>query len=306
LNIAVVGGSGFIGSHIVDALLKQNHRVVDYDIMRPHRPEVPHIYVDILSPSRSRVALAGDHDALYMLAATANVGDVYRSPAEAVQVNVGGTANVLEAVRHYDIQRIILASTVWVYAGATVSQCDEDTPLVPQRIDHVYTATKIAAELLVYSYSKLYGIKYTVLRYGIPYGERARTGTVIAEFVRRAARHEPLQIHGDGTQKRCYLYVADLAAANVMSLSDQAVNKTYNVEGLEEVSVNQIADRIDQLMGPVKVEHVAARQGDYDLKTASTRRIEEELGWRPTTSFDEGLQRYIQWYLREGDVHNAG
>src|SRR5207245_4630347 len=99
--------------------------------------------------------------------------------------------------------------------------------------------------MLTHSYSKLYGIKYTILRYVIPYGPRARSGTAIAEFVRRALNHLPIVIQGDGHQKRRFIYVSDLADASAMALSPKAVNKTYNVDGPEETSILEIANKVN-------------------------------------------------------------
>ncbi len=296
MNIGVVGGSGFIGSHIVDKLVEAEMTVTDFDIMPPRNEKARHIYVDILDASKSIVAMAGEYDVIYMLAAMANVGDVFRSPTEAVEVNISGTANVLEAVRRHDIPRIILASTVWVYSAAQPQECDEDTPLKPGDVDHVYTATKIACEMLTCSYAKLYGVKFTILRYGIPYGPRARSGTVIAEFVRRALNRQPIMIQGDGRQMRRFIYVEDLAAANVLAVSEKALNKTYNVDGVEEVSILDIANKVNALLGPIEVKFTEPRPGDFRPKVAKSARITADLGWTASTSFDEGLKKYIEWY----------
>ena len=296
MTVAIVGGSGFIGSHLIDQLLSADFEVTDFDIMPPPNLAARHVYLDMLDPSKTVIALAGEYEALYMLAAMANVGDVYRSPTQAVETNVLGTVNVLEAARRHDIPRFILASTVWVYGTAPDHLCTEDSPLLAQKVDHVYTATKIAAELLTYSYAKLYGIHYTVLRYGIPYGPRARSGTVMAEFVKRALNGKPMVIQGDGKQKRRFVYVEDLAQANVLALSEKATNKTYNVDGPEEITVLEIAQSINDLLGPVQIQFEPARSGDYALHVASTERIEQDLGWRPKTAFKDGLAKYVKWY----------
>jgi len=292
MNVGVVGGSGFIGSHIVDRLVDSGHTVTDFDIMPPHNPQARHIYVDILDESKAIVALAGEYDAVYLLAAMANVGDVFKNPTQAVEVNVVGTANILEAARRHDIPRVILASTVWIYSAST-DICSEETPLVLSQVDHVYTATKIAGEMLTYSYARLYGLKYTVLRYGIPYGPRARSGTVIAEFVKRAVKREPIVIQGDGLQKRRFIYVEDLAEANVKALSDKAANKTYNVEGPEDTTILEIAQKVNEMLGPIEIRFVEARPGDYHPKVVPNDSIERDLGWHPSTSFDVGLRRPI-------------
>src|SRR3970040_1696013 len=123
MNVGVVGGSGFIGSHVIDRLVHEHHEVTDFDIMPPPNPTARHIYMDILDSSNTVVALAGEYDALYMLAAMANVGDVFKNPTQAVEVNVVGTANILEAARRHDIPRVILASTVWIYSASSTDIC---------------------------------------------------------------------------------------------------------------------------------------------------------------------------------------
>ena len=296
MNVGVVGGSGFIGSHVLGRLKAEGHQVTDFDIMPPVGAADRHIYVDILDLSKTLIALAGEYEALYMLAAMANVGDVFKNPTEAVEVNVTGTVNVLEAVRRHDIPRVVLASTIWVYSASTANECTEDSPLTLGKVDHVYTATKIASELLTHSYARLYGIKYTILRYGIPYGPGARSGTAIAEFVKRAFARTPITIHGDGLQRRRFLYVKDLAEANVLALSQTGANKTYNVDGREEVAIIDVARKVNDLIGPVEIKFIEARPGDYAPKNISSQLIESELGWKPATPLNEGLKRYIDWY----------
>jgi UDP-glucose 4-epimerase len=179
MNIGVIGGSGFIGSHVVDKLVEAGHEVTVFDIMTPHRNDVRHIYIDITDLSKTTVALTGHYDGIYLLAAMADVNDVYKNPVESGQVNIMAVANVLEAARRNGIPRVILASTVWVYEMAEDTNVTEDTPLRPDKVNHVYTASKLAAELYCHGYGKLYKQQFTILRYGIPYGPRARQGTVI-------------------------------------------------------------------------------------------------------------------------------
>jgi len=116
MNIGVIGGSGFIGSHVVDKLIEAGHEVTIFDMMKPQRDDVRHIYIDITDLSKTAVALTGAYDAVYMLAAMADVNDVYKNPVETGHVNILAVANVLEAARRNEIGRVILASTVWVYS----------------------------------------------------------------------------------------------------------------------------------------------------------------------------------------------
>lgn len=307
MNIAVVGGSGFIGSHLVDKLVEHGHEVTVFDIMKPHRGDIRHIYIDIASSARTTVALTGYYDAVYMLAAVANVNDVYGNPVETGEVNIMAIANVLEAARRSNIPRVILASTVWVYEMAEdngVNGVNEDTPLCIHKVNHIYTASKVAAELYCYSYQKLYQQDFTILRYGIPYGPRGRAGTVITNFVARALRGEPLTVFGDGNQYRNFIYIEDLVEGNIAALKDIARNQTYNLEGSRPVSVREIAEIVKRLVGNVEIEYKEARPGDCNGRIVSADKAKMELGWQPKVDIEEGIRRYTEWYKSHNGPKN--
>lgn len=294
MRVAVIGGSGFIGSHIVDRLLEAGHDLTVFDIMKPHR-DVRHIFIDIMDFHRTVVALAGDFDAFYVLAAMANVNDVFKNPLETAIVNFQGVVNILEAVRRYG-GRLIFASTVWVYMLANEEQVDEETSLLIQNINHPYTASKIGAELYIQSYQKVYGLEFTILRYGIPYGPRGRGGTVITNFVDRALKNEPLTIHGDGSQYRNFIYVEDLVEGNVAALQDIAKNKIYNLEGMRPITIKEVGETVSKLIPGVKIEYKDARAGDFKGKIASNEKAYRELGWKPKVDIEEGISKYIDWH----------
>jgi UDP-glucose 4-epimerase len=243
------------------------------------------------------MALSGI-DAIYHLGAIADVKDVYNEPHYAESINVRGTINILEATRLSGvIKRLIFASTIWVYSDCLVEKVDETTPLISP--SHLYTATKLASEHYCKAYSKLYGLKTTILRYGIPYGPRARDGAVIPMFVRKALKGDPITIEGDGSQYRKFIYVEDLAEANVLALKGIAQNKTYNLDGDEKITIKQIAETIKKIIGNVKIEYTPTRPGDFSGKDVSIRLAEKELGWKPKVSFEEGLKRYILWLKKQ-------
>lgn len=295
MKVGVIGGSGFIGSHVVDKLVDAGHDVTVFDIMTPHRSDVRHIVADILDGGRTTVALAGEYDAIYLLAAVANVNDVYHIPVESMQTNVMAVANVLEGARRTGAKRVILASTAWVYGMSDRPEVDEETPLSVNSVNHVYTASKVSAEMLCHSYSKLYKLDTTILRYGIPYGPRARMGTVLATFVNRAMKGQPIVIQGDGSAWRNFVYVEDLALGNVAALQDAAKNQTFNLEGSERTSVRQIADMVKEFFPKADIRYVEARAGDLAPKIVSNKKAEQLLGWKPTVSFEDGAARYIRW-----------
>ncbi len=295
MKVAVIGGSGFIGSHLVDKLIENGHNVTVYDIMKPHRDDVGHIFIDLMDFHRTVVALAGDYEVYYVLAAMANVNDIFKNPLETAIVNFQGIVNILEAVRRYG-GRLIFSSTVWVYMLANEEKVSEETPLLVQNVNHTYTASKIAAELYIQSYNKLYGLEFSILRYGIPYGPRGRGGTVITNFVDRAFRKEPLLIHGDGSQYRNFIFVEDLADGNIAALQDIAKNKIYNLEGIRPITIKEVAETVSKLVGGVKIEYRAQRSGDFKGKIASNERAFKELGWKPKVDIEQGIKKYIEWY----------
>jgi len=296
MRVLVTGGSGFIGSHVVDRLRAHGVTPRVFDLVRsPYHPpgEVESFLGSLMDPEALRLAMAGCH-AVVHLAAVADVKDVHEEPSYAENINTRGTLNVLDAARRADVGRVIYGSTTWVYSDCLRDDVDEDTPIPPPR--HLYTATKLAGETYCCAYSALYGIEYTILRFGIPYGPRARNGAVVPTFVKKALAGKPLTVAGDGLQFRKFVYVEDLAEGVVLALKRVAVNRVYNLDGDERVSVLGIAETVRDVVGDVPIVHTEARPGDFAGKEVSTTRARLELGWRPATSFADGVSRYIDWF----------
>src|SRR6266576_5990544 len=245
-TVAVTGGAGFIGSHVVDALLGAGYAVRVLDQRPPRQSDAEWAEVDLLEQDALTDALKGCGP-VFHLAAMADVNDVIAQPAESVAVTVLGAARVLEAARRADTGRVILASTVWVYAATHGDVVDEDTPFDLRAERHIYASSKLAAEMFCADYATLFGRPYTVLRYGIPFGPRMRGDLVVAAFLLRALRGEPLRIDGDGSQERRFVYVQDLAAAHVLALRDIAENRTYNLESSEAISIRRLAETVRDL-----------------------------------------------------------
>jgi UDP-glucose 4-epimerase len=302
MKVAVTGGSGFIGSHVVDRLHEAGHDVTVVDTRPAHRRDVVYRDADVLDLAGLVRATTGC-DAVFHLAAVSNVNDALADPVGTVELNVTGTGRVCEAARRNRVGRVILASTVWVYTSAPgEGPLTEDTPLSPTGTGHVYTASKVAAELVVSSFGDLYGVPYTILRYGIPFGPRMREELVIPRFVSSARDGARITIQGDGLQYRNYLYVEDLADAHVLALGDAAVNQVFNLEGPAPVSIRDVAETARALVNPhTPIEYVAARPGDYAGREISAEKARRVLGWEATTSFEDGMKRYLEWWL---DVDN--
>ncbi|MFP8872986.1 MAG: NAD-dependent epimerase/dehydratase family protein, partial [Myxococcota bacterium] len=237
-KVVVTGGSGFIGSHVVDALADAGHEIVVIDHrVRPHRADVQFEDVDLLDLS-SVLAATRDAEHIFHLAAVSNVNYAYKYPVYSTALNVMGTTNVLESARVNGAKRVHFASTVWVYNGAPEGDepADESVPFHLNGAGHIYTSTKMACEMICHNYSELYDLPFTVLRYGIPYGPRMREELLIPIFLKKALRGEPLTVAGKGEQYRNFVYVRDLAEAHLLAMGDGAINQTYNLEGARPVT----------------------------------------------------------------------
>lgn len=299
LKVAVTGGSGFIGSHVVDKLVEAGHEVTVLDHrMAPHRDDVHYEDVDLLDLSSVIEATKGAKH-IFHLAAVADVNYAHKYPLYTARLNMLGTANVLEAARHNEPDRVHLASTVWVYNGVPpdAAPLDESTPFHLDGAGHIYTSTKMAAEMLCHNYNQLYGVPFTVLRYGIPYGPRMREALLIPVFIKKALNGEPLTVAGDGKQFRKFVHVSDLARAHVLAMDEVAVNQTYNLEGPREVTVLELAERLRVLVGlHLKIAFVPTRQGDFGGRDVSGDKAARELGWRPEIDFVHGLEDTLGWF----------
>lgn len=304
MKALVTGGAGFIGSHVVDKLKDKGIEARVYDMVMPtNRRDIEYYQGSLLDLQALRMAVSGI-DVIFHLGAVADVKDVYQDPHYSESINVRGTINVLEAARRSGaIKRVVYASTVWVYSDCVDDAVDETTPLGAP--SHLYTATKLAGEYYCLAYSRLYDLGITILRYGVPYGPRARGGAVIPIFVGKALQGEPLTIAGDGSQFRKFIYVEDLAEGNVLALKSIAKNKIYNLDGKEKVTIKQIAETVQKLVGDIKIESIAPRPGDYSGKEVSCELAKKELGWEPKVSFEEGVRRYIEWFKERQEKIDA-
>ncbi len=297
-KVVVTGGSGFIGSHVVDALKDAGFdvTVVDYRV-QPHRQDVEFENVDLMDLSSVLSACRGAEH-IFHLAAVSNVNYAYKYPVYTTALNVVGTANVLEAARINGGARVYLASTVWVYNGCPNGRSlDEATPFYLDGAGHIYTSTKMACEMICHNYAQLYKVPFTVLRLGIPYGPRMREELLIPVFIKKALNGQPLTIAGKGAQYRNFIYVRDIAEGHVAAMRDIATNGTYNLEGTRKVTVLEVAEGIRANIGDhVKIEFVPERPGDFGGKEISALKAKRDLGWCATVEFEDGLRRTVDWF----------
>ena len=295
MRVLVTGGGGFIGSHVVDRLLERGMtpRIFDLSASPYHSPlEVETFTGSITDPANLDLAMR-DCDAVIHLAAVADVGHVHADPVLAEEVNTRGTLNVLEAACRAKVGRVVYGSTTWVYSDCPEQEVDEETPIPAPR--HLYTATKLAGETYCAGYSELYELESTILRFGIPYGPRARAAGVVAKFTDLAFEGKALTIAGDGSTTRSFIYVEDLADGIVAALKPEAAGRTYNLSGDEVVTILEIAERVQENTDNCEIVHTPPRPGDFPGKAISNERALEELGWRAETSFKAGVRKYVEW-----------
>jgi len=290
MKVLVTGGSGFIGSHVVEQLLEVGHDVRVFDRAKPLSDKIEWFNGDLLN-EKDVLEACKDIEAIFHLAAIADVNIALSSFELCLMVNEMGTMNFLKSATAEEVERIVLASTTWVY-GRNKDVVTEDAAIPPP--EHIYTKTKIGQEHLLYSWHQHHGLPYTILRYDIPYGPRMRSNMAISIFVRRAMRGEPITIFGDGKQGRCWIYIEDLARGNVAALAEGGANQIINLAGSEFVTMNQIAEALKEIFGGITIKHEPARPHDFEGSVTSIKKAKSLLNWEPKTRFNDGLKKYVQ------------
>ncbi|MFI5144239.1 MAG: NAD-dependent epimerase/dehydratase family protein [Ignavibacteria bacterium] len=301
MKIMVTGGSGFIGSHLVDVLLSQNHEVTIYDLEKPGFSQKCENIKGDVNDIKLLLESSKGFDIIYHLAAEANVNKFYDNPLISNLNTSGSTLSVLQCARENGISRVLLASTEWIYGsleGSESEQITEETSYA-QNPDHLYTSSKIAAELFCKNYKTLYGVNYTIMRYGIPFGERARKETVTPIFINKILNNDEIMIHGDGSQTRQFIYVRDLAEGNASCVKDEAKNQIFNINGREKIRVIDIVTALEEILSKkAKIKFVEDRKGNYKGRFISSVKAEKMLGWKPKFTYRKAMENYLDNYLK--------
>jgi len=309
----VTGGAGFIGSHLVERLLRDHPdarlRVLD-DFSTGHlqnlefapavgaRLEI--IRGDIRDrPTVERVATGAD--VIFHQAAMRSVPRSVADPLGANDHNVNGTLSVLEAARRAGVRRIVYASSSSVYGDRPELPKREDQPPAPIS---PYAVSKAAGEQYAAVWHRLYGVETVGLRYFNVFGPRqdpaSEYAAVIPRFILWALKGTPLEVHGDGTQSRDFTYIDNVVEANCLAAeAPDAAGLAFNVGCGERVSLLEITARLEELIGrPVARRHTPARPGDVPHTLADIARAKRLLGYTPLVPFDEGLRRTLDYFRR--------
>jgi UDP-glucose 4-epimerase len=301
MRVLVTGGNGFIGSHLVDQLIKRDWDVTVFDLNErrydPLPSKVHFIRGDLNQAYLVREAVSGV-DVVFHLTWTTIHEVANQDPAGDVTANLIPTIHLLEACRNAGVRRVIFTSS-----GGTVYGPAQAWPISethPQNPVNSYGVTKLATEKYLYMFRHLYGLDYAIFRPSVPYGPRqnplARQGAV-AVFLYRVARDLPVTIWGDGSVTRDYFYVSDLAEALIAGAENELrEQRIFNIGGREEVSLIQLLKIVEEVVGKrACVEYGPARHFDAPRIVLDTRLAQQELGWKPTMSLTDGLVQTWKW-----------
>lgn len=291
----VTGGAGFIGSHLVDKLLSDGHEVVVLDNFSTGRPQnlehhKANNHLTLIKADLSKYAQIKEYfrniDWVFHIAALADIVPSINNPFEYHNSNVNGTISVLEASRAFNIKRFVYAASSSCYGIPEQYPTPETACIMPQ---YPYALTKSAGEQYVMHWGELYGLPVVSLRMFNVYGPRSRTsgtyGAVFGVFLAQKINNQPYTVVGDGTQTRDFTFVTDIVNAYIQVAESNICNEIFNIGSGNTYSVN----RLVELMGG-KITYIPKRPGEPDCTFADINKIKNQLNWKASVSFEEGVQ----------------
>ncbi|MBP2639924.1 MAG: UDP-glucose 4-epimerase [Firmicutes bacterium] len=300
MKIAVTGGAGFIGSHVVEKLLAEGIEPIVIDNLSSGRREnIPagasFVNMDVRSKTLRELFALERFDGVVHLAAQTMVPQSLLDPGFDCDVNIQGTINVLEACREGKTKRIVFSSSAAVYGDADTLPLTEKSSQQPTSF---YGLSKLTAEKYLELYYRLFGMEYVVLRYANVYGERqgdGGEGGVVSIFSRLIRQDKSLTVFGDGGQTRDFIYVGDVASANYKALLTENPNAIYNISTGLETSVNDLIAVMEEAAAkPVARIYASPREGDIYRSRLDCQAALTNLGWKPFTLLSNGIQRTYQ------------
>jgi UDP-glucose 4-epimerase len=305
-RILVTGGAGFIGSHLVDALLSRGHEVLVLDDLsfgfrRFVNPRAGFKKCDIRSAKAAKIIRDWKPEVIFHLAAQTSVPMSFADPANDADINVKGTLNLLEAARQAGCGRFVFMSSGGLLSSEeTVIPTDEEHIIRP---DIPYCLSKAAAEECVFAYQKAHGMSVAVLRPANVYGPRQNPygpSGVVAIFMDRMLKNHPLRMDGDGRQTADYVYVSDIVKALLLMIERPQAAGPYHLGSGKEVSVNELFARTSKLTGyRLAAVQAPARTGEARRRALDSAKINREMGWAPEVTLDEGLELTLNWFVKE-------
>ncbi|MGE6489029.1 NAD-dependent epimerase/dehydratase family protein [Paenisporosarcina sp. NPDC076898] len=301
MKFVVTGGAGFIGSHLVDALILSGAEVhildnlVSGQLENVNKKAELHI-VDICSAEAKNIILGIKPDAVFHLAAQADVGKSVQDPQYDADINIKGTINILEACRDSKVKKFIFASTSAVYGNLSRDLLTEDEATNPASY---YGLSKLTAEGYIRLFYELYRLPFTILRYANVFGPRQLPkgeGGVIAVFLNRMREGKSLSVHGDGEQTRDFIYVSDIVAANLAALNGGS-QETIQVSTSKKYSINELLKLLAEINGhSIQTIHTASREGDIKHSCLCNKKAQQILGWQPLVNIQDGMIDTYDYY----------
>lgn len=319
----ITGGAGFIGSHLADKILKNDNKVVVIDNFNDfYNPKIkennvkhnlsnPNYKLEKIdirdSKEVDRVFSENKIDNIMHLAAMAGVRPSIENPVLYQEVNCLGSQNILEAMKKYNVKNIVFASSSSVY-GNTKTVPFKETDIVDYAISP-YAATKKANEVMAHVYHKLYNFNVIMLRFFTVYGERQRPDLAINKFTRLILEGKPIPVFGDGTTCRDYTYVNDIVDGIIKSFKyveeNSNVYEILNIGESEPVTLNEMIKTIEKAVGKKAIiDRMPMQPGDVDRTYADITKARQLIGYDPKTSFDEGIQNFVNWYKENKELYN--
>ncbi|MEK9131011.1 MAG: NAD-dependent epimerase/dehydratase family protein [Patescibacteria group bacterium] len=300
----VTGGAGFIGSHLVDALVRRRIKVYVIDDlstgqMRNVNPNAEFIKMSITSPKLASIVKKIKPDVIFHYAAQRNVRVSLKHPIYDAEVNVMGTLALIQAAYEVGVKKFIFSSSGGaIYSDAHKHRAPWSEEVVDEPVSP-YGVAKRAGELYLNFAYYVQGMSYVALRYANIYGPRQDSGGeggAISIFISRMLKNQAVQIFGNGKQTRDFVYVDDAVAAALKAM-DAPVVGVYNIGTGQEVNVNTFFYKIKKLTGSdVAEKHVAANAGEILRSVLDARLARKKLDWTAKVSFDEGLRRTVEWF----------
>ncbi|MBT4166400.1 NAD-dependent epimerase/dehydratase family protein [archaeon] len=310
MRAIVTGGAGFIGSHLVDALINENHEVIIIDNLLTGKTENINLkatfYNQDLQNHEKIKEIFEKHkpEIVYHLAAQIDLRKSIKEPIEDAKINILSTINLLELSAKNNIKHFIFSSTGGAIYGDTKQiptiETHKEQPSSP------YGCSKLTIEKYLHSYSKVHNLKYTCLRYSNVYGPRQNAkgeAGVIAIFLNKLFNNQTPTIFG-GIQTRDFVYVHDVVRANLLALNDPTSN-TYNISTSKQTDVIEIFSKINKYFNNKFAPHYEGlKKGEQKISCLSYEKIKKNLGWEPLTNIDEGLDKTYCWFLMQRQSTN--
>lgn len=313
MRILVTGGAGFVGSHLIEALLAEGHEIVCVDNMNDYydvslkearlarfKDKVTFYKIDIADMmALESVFQKHTFDAVAHLAAQAGVRYSLESPLTYVDSNVRGTVCVFECARKYGVKNIVMASSSSVYGDTKrrASAFSEDEAAVEPV--SVYAATKRATELLAYTYHHLYGINVTALRFFTAYGPYGRPDMAIFKFVSSILAGKPIDVYAHGQQERDFTYISDIVSGFLLALKKPLRFSVINLGAGKPVGLNEFIRIIEGSLGKTAEKNMLpAQPGDVQRTFANIEKAISLLEYAPKVGIKEGVEKFVQWYRK--------